>query len=87
MWTVYVLRSEKDQRLYVGMSKNLEQRLKEHNSKKVFSTKPYVPWKLIHQESFPDSKAARHREKFLKSSYGKGWLKLKYNSSEVDKDD
>ncbi len=78
MWTVYVLKSEKQERLYVGMSENLNRRLSEHNSGKVFSTKGYRPWTIIHTEECSDSQSAREREKYLKSGYGKMWLKKKY---------
>ena len=78
MWTVYVLKSEKQERLYVGMSENLNRRLSEHNSGKVFSTKAYRPWQIILTEEYLNSELARKREKYLKSGYGKMWLKKKH---------
>lgn len=59
-------------------SANVDRRITEHNSGKVRSTKAYCPWKLLHLESFEDRKSAREREKYLKSGYGKTWLKNKY---------
>ena len=50
MYFVYVLRSEKDGRLYKGFSSNLEKRIREHNSGKTKSTKGYLPWKLVYSE-------------------------------------
>ncbi|NAS30967.1 GIY-YIG nuclease family protein [Flavobacteriaceae bacterium R38] len=79
LMNVYVLRSLKDNRFYVGMSADIEKRIQTHNSGNVKSTKGYRPWELIHQESFPDRITARKREKYLKSGYGKQWLKEKYN--------
>ena len=76
---VYVLKSLKDSRFYVGMSLDIDRRLKEHNSGKTKSTKGYRPWILIHWETYPDRITARNREKYLKSGYGKQWLKNKYN--------
>ncbi len=64
--------------MYVGMSSNVKRRITEHNSGKVRSTKAYCPWKLVHLESFNDRNSAREREKYLKSGYGKAWLKNKY---------
>ena len=64
--------------MYVGMTSDLEKRISEHNSGKVKSTKAYRPWKLLHIEKFEDRKLAREREKYLKSGYGKSWLKSKY---------
>ena len=77
---VYVLKSEIDDRLYVGLTQNVEKRLKEHNRGKTRSTKGYRPWQLIYVEEYPDRPTARKREKYLKSGYGKQWLKNKHNS-------
>ncbi|MCP4976428.1 MAG: GIY-YIG nuclease family protein, partial [Maribacter sp.] len=41
---VYVLRSSKFERNYVGFTKNLAKRLRQHNAGKNKSTKPYLPW-------------------------------------------
>jgi len=75
---VYVLQSAVDLRMYVGMSSNVEKRVGEHNAGRTKSTKGYRPWKLIHVEEHPDRLSARTREKYLKSGYGKQWLKNKY---------
>ena len=40
-----------------------------------FSTKPFVPWKLIYSDIFPDRITARQKEKYLKSGIGKEFLK------------
>jgi putative endonuclease len=74
-WSVYVIRSEVDGRLYKGMSENIHARLAVHNGGKVSSTKAYRPWILVHEESCRDSTHAREREKFLKSSAGRAFLK------------
>jgi len=79
MISVYVLKSQLDHRFYVGMSKDVSKRLKEHNSGKTKSTKGFRPWIQIHLEEYPDRITARKREKYLKSGYGKQWLKNKYN--------
>ncbi len=75
MITVYALLSEKYGFIYVGMTANLERRLKEHNSGKSLYTKRFKPWKVIYKEAQPDLKAARQREKYLKSGVGKEFLK------------
>ena len=75
---VYVIRSSKDNRYYVGISSDVEQRLKDHNAGRAKSTKGYRPWVLIHKEIHPTRLAARKREVYLKSGYGKQWLKEKY---------
>lgn len=69
-YTVYILYSEKDERLYVGCTHDLEQRLIRHHSGRVRSTKHRRPLRLIHSESFPDKAIAFNRERFLKSLWG-----------------
>ena len=75
MFFVYVIRSEKDGRLYVGLTADVERRLDEHNSGTTQSTKFYRPWVLVKSEQFETRIAAREREKYLKSGFGKTYLK------------
>ena len=74
-WFVYVIKSEMDGRLYKGMSEDVSARLVIHNKGKVSSTKAYRPWKLVYSEPCKDSNEARVREKYLKSSKGRDFLK------------
>jgi putative endonuclease len=74
---VYAIQSSLDNRIYVGFTLNLDNRLKEHNQGKTRSTKGYRPWKLIHQEFAETREEARRREKYLKSGSGKEFLKFK----------
>src|SRR5690606_6672092 len=48
--------------LYVGLSDNVERRLKEHNSGKNRTTRPYRPFRLIHMESL-NSRSERSEER------------------------
>ena len=64
---VYILYSKKDYKLYVGCTSNLENRIKEHNSKKVITTKNRIPLDIIHFEKYQDKTVAFNRERFLKS--------------------
>ena len=75
MWFVYILNSKTFDRFYIGLTSNLENRLNSHNSKKVKSTKPFVPWKMIYFEEFETRTDARKREKYFKSSAGRRWRK------------
>lgn len=74
-YSIYVLRSEKDDRLYVGMSSDVIRRVHEHTQGYVFSTKGYLPWKLVYEEFVGTRVEARKREKYLKSGSGKEFLK------------
>jgi putative endonuclease len=75
MVDVYVIKSEMNGELYVGMALNAEKRLKEHNSGKNRYTKGLRPWKIVRTEQFRDWLTARIREKYLKSGTGKEFLK------------
>lgn len=70
MHFVYILRSEKDNKYYVGMTQNLEVRLKYHNSGKVRSTKDRIPLKIVYLEKYNTKEEARKRELYLKSYRG-----------------
>jgi putative endonuclease len=67
---VYILLSKKDNRLYVGCTQNPDQRLEEHNSGKVLTTKNRRPLVRIHLEEAPSKTAAFNKERFLKSLWG-----------------
>lgn len=71
MYFTYVLRSNKNGRLYVGSTNDVERRLKEHNSGKNFATKPYVPYELIFYEALPTKEESFEREKFYKIGRGR----------------
>ncbi|MDP4664501.1 MAG: GIY-YIG nuclease family protein [Salibacteraceae bacterium] len=75
VYYVYAIKSQVDGRIYVGMTADIEKRLKEHNSGKTKSTKGFIPWKLIYQEQIGVRSDARKREKYLKSGVGKEFLK------------
>ena len=75
MHFVYVLFSFKFNRSYVGMTKNIKQRLSEHNSKKNTSTKAFVPWEVVYTEEYNTQAEARIREKYLKTAGGRRWRK------------
>jgi putative endonuclease len=72
---VYALRSKVDGFLYIGLSKNPAERLKQHNLGMTFSTKSRRPFELIYTEACSDRKTAREREKKLKSGSGREFLK------------
>lgn len=71
---VYVLENRLN-KLYIGLTSNLVNRLKEHNRGLVFSTKPYRPWHIIHYEAYKNERDASRREKYLKTSQGSRLLK------------
>lgn len=72
---VYVLKSKIDGNFYVGYTTNLKRRLFEHNSGIVDSTKNRKPLEVMYYEVCYNKDDALHREKYLKTSYGKKYLK------------
>ena len=72
---VYVLRSISFERNYIGFTKDLQNRLAQHNSGKTKSTKPYKPWKIIFSEQFSTKQEALNRERYLKSGKGRDFIK------------
>lgn len=72
---VYTLRSNKNNRLYIGFTSNLKNRLTLHSKGQVPSTKLDLPYTLIHYEYFINIQDAKSREKYLKSGYGRDQLK------------
>jgi putative endonuclease len=75
MFVVYVIKSLSHNFTYVGFTANLEKRLHQHNHKLGRATKPYAPFELLYSEPFNDRISARKREKYLKSTAGKNYLK------------
>jgi putative endonuclease len=73
----YVLKSERDDHLYVGFTSDLRKRFDEHNRGKVRSTKSRRPLSLVYYEEHENKTSARKREIFLKSGQGRLFLKNK----------
>jgi len=73
MFYIYVLKSDKDKRLYIGYTNNLKRRLAEHLQGKNYSTAHRGKFSLVYCEVFKSQKDATTREKQLKqfkSAYG-----------------
>jgi putative endonuclease len=75
MYAVYAIRSPSG-RLYVGQTRNVEMRIRRHNSGYVKSTSNEYPWELIAVQYVDDRNEARWIERSLKNSHGKRnrWL-------------
>jgi len=70
MYYVYILKSLKDNKYYIGSTKHIEQRLAEHNQGKTKSLKYRLPLKLIYNEEYSTLLEARKRERKIKSYKG-----------------
>ena len=71
----YVLLSERDNKLYTGYTKDLKLRFEQHNNGLVESTKFRRPLIVIYYEACLNQDDAIRREKYLKTHYGKIFLK------------
>jgi putative endonuclease len=74
-YTTYVLYSKTHNKIYIGYSQDVKQRLSSHNSSENRGhTKKYQPWEIIYTEEFEDRSPAMKREKELKTSRGRQFI-------------
>ena len=78
--TVYIIKSQVNGMLYVGMTENLDRRLAEYNAGKSKFTLSFIPWVIVYTENTFGRDAARIREKYLKSAAGKRFLKKQFKT-------
>ena len=76
MFTVYVLHSQRFDKIYIGFTSDIEKRLFAHNhpSNKGW-TKSFQPWEIIYSEEFETKEEAMDREKQLKSYRGREFIR------------
>jgi putative endonuclease len=75
VYYVYILRSQQDGKFYVGYTENIMKRVELHNTGKIESTKWRRPFELVYYEASVNKEDALHREKYLKTSYGKRYIR------------
>jgi putative endonuclease len=72
MWIIYLIQHVGDKRSYIGITDNLNRRLKEHNTNRNKSTiSKQGEWLLVYAEAYRDKRDAILREKRLKN-HGSG---------------
>jgi putative endonuclease len=73
---VYVLENTTDKSWYIGFTRDLRQRLRDHLSGKgARTTRLKTGWQLVYYEAYILEEDALGREKFLKSGSGRKFLK------------
>ncbi len=72
---VYVLRSQKDGKFYIGLSDAVERRYLQHQMGMNTSTYCRRPFTLVHYEAFISKRDAERRERYFKTAKGKTTLK------------
>ena len=80
---VYILKSKKDSKLYIGGALDLDLRLQYHSQGKVRSTKSRRPLSLIYKEELGTITQDRKRGNYLKSGHGREWIKKLLFGGEV----
>jgi len=75
MFFIYILKSFNFSKTYVGITNNLNRRLKEHNSGKSRYSSNFRPWQLIYAEKLSTLKGVRLKEKYFKSAAGRKQMK------------
>ena len=83
MWYVYVLRSVRDGRLYVGSTDNLKRRLTEHESGRSASTRIRRPLSLEAYVAVKEEATVRELEAYLKTGSGMATLRRRILPSGV----
>ncbi len=81
MYYVYILKSLKDGKLYIGYTTDLRKRFKEHQGGEVISTKPRRPFELIFYEAYKRMKDAKRRERYFKTDKGKSTIRIMLQES------
>jgi len=83
MYYVYLLKSQSyPKQLYVGSTRNLQQRFKEHNEGRSSHTAKFRPWTLIGYVAFAEEWTAIAFEKYLKSGSGRAFIRRHFLSIE-----
>ena len=78
---IYVLYFAKDKKFYTGYTKNLKLRLEQHQNMLVDSTKSRGKFRLVYFEGCLNQQDATHREKYLKTYFGKAYIRNRLKSS------
>ncbi|HMO50567.1 MAG TPA: GIY-YIG nuclease family protein [Kiritimatiellia bacterium] len=71
----YIIYSQSHNKTYVGCAEDWRARLNKHNAGKVKATSSGLPWSLVLTEEHSSMLDARRRERYLKSSAGRRWMK------------
>lgn len=73
----YVLQSLKDRNFYTGFTDDMKRRLAKHNAGMVTATKGRTPFKLVYIEGSLNKTDAIHMEIYLKTAWGKRYIKTR----------
>ncbi|MCX6792088.1 MAG: GIY-YIG nuclease family protein [Candidatus Gottesmanbacteria bacterium] len=83
MYYVYAVYNQENNKIYIGQTENLEERLKLHNSKEFkgsYTSRFSGNWKYIYKEEINTRKEVLVRERQLKTFRGREFIKSLINS-------
>lgn len=83
MFHIYILEL-KDKSYYVGSTSDLEDRMKEHKSKKVKSTKNKLPFELKYTEQYTTRSEAQSREYQIKKWKSRKAIERLINKTKIN---
>jgi predicted GIY-YIG superfamily endonuclease len=86
MYYTYILLSSKSHIFYIGSTRNLTERVRQHNTGLVTSTKPHIPWSPVWYCACTTKKEAEDFEIYLKSGSGKSFAYKRLISVVLKKD-
>ena len=76
MFYVYIIKSKKDESIYIGYTDNLKRRFSEHNKLESKYTKNKAPFEIVYYEAYKAMSDAKYRENNLKR-FAKAHIQLK----------
>ncbi|MBT3478107.1 MAG: GIY-YIG nuclease family protein [Candidatus Marinimicrobia bacterium] len=71
---LYILKSKASSMRYIGITNNLQNRIKRHRINQSVLKRMLGEFELIYTEDYSDYKSARKREKYFKSGVGREWM-------------
>ena len=74
MYYTYILQSKKDGSYYIGFTRQLQKRIRQHNAGKSTYTSKHRPYKLAYYEKFEIKEEAIKREKYFKTKEGREYF-------------
>lgn len=76
LYKVYILYAPVHDKLFIGVTSSLIDRMKSHNSNEPEDwTSIYKPWTLVHMELYSDKSEALRREAFLEGASGEIFIR------------
>ncbi|MFA7114618.1 MAG: GIY-YIG nuclease family protein [Candidatus Omnitrophota bacterium] len=82
MCWLYIVENTVINKFYIGVTKEVQRRVKEHNGKcaKKWATRQKGEWTLVYSEKFRDKKTALLREKEIKKKKSREYIKKLINN-------